>query len=81
MSTITEKGSGARRITRLKRKMHLKTCGNRKTIRLILSIRTGYALTGELTIFAEYYRTDNHSNFPRYDYTSNQFMGGLEKTF
>ncbi|MCF8036522.1 MAG: tetratricopeptide repeat protein [Desulfobacteraceae bacterium] len=53
----------------------------REDDRFIFSIRTGYALTGDLTLFAEYYRTDNDSNFPQYDYTSNQFMGGLEKTF
>ena len=48
--------------------------------RLVLSLRSGYALTGSLELFAEFCRTDNDSNFQDYEYTSNQFILGLEKT-
>ncbi|MBS3756997.1 MAG: hypothetical protein KGY56_14980, partial [Desulfobacterales bacterium] len=53
----------------------------REDDRLFLSLRSGYALTDSLELFGKFCRTDNQSNFRDYEYTSNQFMIGAEKTF
>ena len=53
----------------------------REDDRLMFSVRTMYAMTRDLDLFAEYRHTDNDSNFSEYTYTGNQVMIGCRRSF
>jgi hypothetical protein len=48
--------------------------------RLGAKIRVGYRITDRWRLFGEYQYTDNDANFDRYNYDSNLYMLGIERT-